>query len=337
MPRIIPRFLTENLRQEPRLIEAIQRDIAALGLVGEQDTATLLYLAATSRMLEEPLRLIIKGLSGSGKSEIPRRVIPMFPPEAVIEATSLTPNALYYMEPGTLEHKIIVAGERKHRADDDAADATAALRQLISENRIVKLVTGKNDKGEFETRQIEQIGPVAYCETTTSNSIFKEDLNRCLLVKTDDSLEQTKKVVLAVARRYSPVREVVDSQAIIDRHREFQQSLEKCTVTIPYAESLASRMPTGRIEARRAITQVLATIEAVALLHQHQRDRDSQGRIEATRRDYETARRLLLKPLSVSIGFSASAQKPYDTLRKKFPTGEFDGARRKRRGASTTR
>jgi len=239
----VNRYLPE-LTREPNLMQAIRRDIAALGLVGESDNGELVYVTGTSRLLREPLRLIIQGPSSSGKSEIPRRVVPMFPPDAVVEATSITPNALYYLPPGSLEHKIIVAGERKHRADDEAADQTAALRQLISEGRITKIVTVRNGN-QFETVTIEQNGPVAYVETTTSNSIFSEDLNRCVLLRTDDSPYQTKRILLAVARRYSAETTDDDTQTILRRHREFQQALEYCKVVIPYAEKLAARMYSG--------------------------------------------------------------------------------------------
>ena len=259
----------------------------------------------------------------------------------MVEATSITPNALFYMPPGSLEHKIIVAGERKHRADDEAADATAALRQLISEGRISKFFPTRNSNGELETKRIEQNGPVAYCETTTrsSNLIFKEDLNRCLLVETDDSAEQTKKVLLAVARRNSPSpgKNIVDTKAIIDRHREFQRSLKTFEITIPYAVALAEKMPTGRIETRRAITQVLTTIKAIALLHQHQREASPQGRIEATIQDYEVARRLLLKPLSKSIGLNGRRGRHTTRSSRRSPAESSTAIRRRRRGTSTTR
>jgi len=90
-------------------------------------------------------------------------------------------------------------------------------------------------------------------------------------------------------------------------------------------------MPAGRIEARRAITQVLATIEAVALLHQHRRGCDGDGCLVATKSDYETARRLLLKPLATSIGFSDRAQKSYDLLKKKLPH-EFNSVEAEKAG-----
>lgn len=62
MPADVPELATD-----PNLIKAIQRDIAAMGLVGETDSGVLLYLAYSSRRLNKPLSVIIKGPSGSGK------------------------------------------------------------------------------------------------------------------------------------------------------------------------------------------------------------------------------------------------------------------------------
>jgi len=75
----------------------------------------------------------------------------------MIEATSLTPQALYYGEPGWLENKFLVKGERSLRNDEESADATAALRQLLSEHRITKQVTV-----DGKTASIEQRGPIAF-------------------------------------------------------------------------------------------------------------------------------------------------------------------------------
>ncbi len=284
----------------------------------------LLYLVATSRTLKQPTGIIISGPSSSGKSTIPAVVAEMMPPEEVIHATSMTPNALYYGEPGWLAHKILMFGELSHRSDDEQADKTAALRQLISEGRINKVLTDKIN-GKFTTQRIEQDGPVAFCATTTLNreKIFAEDVNRLLFVRTNDTEAQTKNVMLATASRYMSETPTVDRQAILDRHREFQRSLKQCDMKIPFADKLAQAMPATRIEARRVIQQVLSTIEAVAVLHQHQRERDKVGRLVATRTDYEIARKLLLQPLNKSIGLSDREQSAYAILREKFPI-EFD-------------
>ena len=122
------RLTRTPLANDPHLLDAVARDIAALGVVGEEAAGVLLYLVATSRLQPAPLQAILKGPSSTGKSWLQRTIAEMMPAEERIEATSLTANALYYMEPGSLEHKLLLGGERKHRGDEEAADATAALR-----------------------------------------------------------------------------------------------------------------------------------------------------------------------------------------------------------------
>ncbi len=302
-----------GLATDPELIQTIRSDIESLGVVGESDLALLIYLAGSSRLLEKPLRLIVRGKSGSGKSFPLAIVSRMFPPESVLLATSITPQALYYGQEGWLQNKFIVKGERSRRNDDETADATAAIRQLISENRISKVVTVK---GEAVT--IEQKGPIAFCETTTSDSIFNEDLNRCLQVFADDSEEQTRRIVDAAASEYE-VGNGVDSESIISRHQEFQSSLQPVTVTIPFARNLARLIPQDKVESRRAIQQVFATIEAIAFIHQYQRDKDDHGRLEATLGDYAVAQKLLLGPIDEALGVGRLAYDSFYLLRSKFP------------------
>src|SRR5262249_24608874 len=135
--------------------------------------------------------------------------------------------------------------------------------------------------------------PVAFIQTTTVQSIFAEDSNRCLQIFCDETHEQTRRVMVALAERYEASAEP-NVDEIISRHHKFQLSLKKCRVVIPFASKVAKMMPAGRVEARRGIGMVIGTIETVALLHQHARERDSHGNLEATAADYEVARQALL-------------------------------------------
>src|SRR5262249_51604475 len=189
----------------------------------EEDPALLVYLAYSSRKLRKPLSVIIKGPSGSGKDEVQRRPADLMPPEDVKDLMSVTPNALYYNEPGWMEHKILLGGERSHQDDDAQQDRTAAIRQMLSHGYITKATVGEGLQG----REIRQDGPVSYSETTTKDSIFKEDANRCLQVNTNPSAKLTKQVLLAHGRRYQPGPDSADdtAQRAKDRHHEFQRSL----------------------------------------------------------------------------------------------------------------
>jgi hypothetical protein len=307
------------LARELDLIVAIKRDIAAVGLVGEADAWLLLYLAYSSRKLNKPISVIVKGPSGSGKDEIQRRPANLMPPEDVIDAMSITPQSLFYGEPGWLAHKIVLGGERKHEDDDAQRDRTAAIRQMLGHGYITKQTV------KCQGQHIRQDGPICYTETTTKDSIFREDANRCLQISTDASKQQTRKVLVAQAVRYRPGPDSAGLKVdeVKQRHNEFQQALENVEVRIPYQEILAATMPVGKVEVRRLFGYVLGLIEVTAYLHQHQRGRNRWGQLEATTEDYAIARRLIIGPLHTAIGLGADHAKCV-TFFRTLPNGEFD-------------
>ena len=184
-----------------------------------------------------------------------------------------------------------MTGERKHRADDEQADATAAIRQLLSEGRISKTLPMRGNDGVYTTVTIEQEGPVAYMETTTASSVFEEDLNRCLQLYADDSPEQTQRIVDRVARDWMDwsTEEVSNNQDIIDRHWEFQRLLSSRDVTkvvIPFAAKIAEHIPYDRRESRRVTKHIMNMIATITILHRFQRKFEN-GVLVATEDDYE--------------------------------------------------
>jgi hypothetical protein len=313
-----------ELTREPDLIKAIRRDIALAGLIGESDKALLLYLAYSSRRLNKPLSVIIKGPSGSGKDEIQRRPADLMPPDAILDCMSLTPQALYYNEPGWLRHKIILGGERKHDTSAEQRDRTAAVRQLLSHGYITKATVE-----HLKSLAIRQDGPVSYSETTTQDSIFEEDANRCVQIDVVTPREQVRRVLQGKAAAYGPDAQGTEQQrqAAIARHHEFQESLALAyaDVRIPYAGLLADRMPAEDVRVMRIFEQVLALIEVIAFLHQHTRPRNEHGQLLATRLDYRLARQLLLGSLHAVIGLADYAE--YQPLAAQLPRppqgGEF--------------
>jgi hypothetical protein len=284
MPKLIRRSKkgVPALAQGPDLVGRIQRDIAALGLVGQEEEGLLGYVGGTSRLIARPLSLIYLGKSSSGKSSVQRIPLELFPTSVKVDVTEVTEASLYRMGEHSLSHKALVCGERKRIAGDAAAQAQvmAVLRQLISEGRVTKQLCIKDpETNEWAPRTFDLKGPVAYSETTTSDaaSVFTEDLNRMVRIHTNESESQTRNVMKGMACHYAKTGPRVDREGILQRHWEFQESLVRAEVRVPYAELLAEKIPAGRVEARRVFQQVLATVEAIALLHQFQRGRTSKA------------------------------------------------------------
>lgn len=294
----------DAMGRDPNLIATIRRHIAANGVVGEEDNALLVYLCYTSRLLDNPAAIVVRGMSSLGKSHLLNRVASLFPDSTKIDAMGMTDASLFNTPEDFFRHKILISGERKHSQGPAAADSTAILRQLLSEKKITRLVCGRNQ----ETQEVVRHGPIAYAESTTASSIFAEDLNRMLQLFLDPSAEQTRRVMLKTASRYDQAQPQEDLTAIIARHHDFQESLECISVHVPFATDLAAKMPAHKPEARRVFPHILTIIEAVTLLHQLQRE-PMEGCLWATLEDYSLARQLLLPSVRAVLGIGEEFEK----------------------------
>jgi DNA-binding transcriptional ArsR family regulator len=322
MPKDV-RLEAEALLSDPAFVHKLMEDFAALGIAGERELAFVVYLTGTSRLLERPLAARVHGPSTSGKSYIIGKVADLFPPETIIRATQMTPQALFHMPPRSLIRRFIVGGERARLENDVSAEATRALREMISSGKLSKLMPVKVG-GEIITRLIEQDGPIAFIESTTLAQVFDEDANRAITLHTDERPEQTKRIITVLAERYGGHVSTANTERICQRHFALQRLLEPCTVVIPYAERLAEQLDHQRVELRRAFPQLMSTIQAITLLHQWQRKQDGQGHLLATAADYQLARRLLAKPMLRILGggLSEPARRFYDRL-KTWATAPF--------------
>ena len=324
MPRDVVRA-ARALLDSPNLVDRVSRDIEVMGVAGERELALTLYLIGVSVQLPHPLSAIIKGASSSGKSHTIRRVGELFPEEVVMWASSLTTNALYYMPAGSLHHRLVIAGERSRVEDDERAEATRALRDMISDGEINKHATVKT-AGELKTVHLRQQGPIAYIEATTLSDVFDEDANRCLLLQTDERHEQTARILAATARAAAG-QIPPDAESVRQVHHAIQRMLPRCEVVIPFAEQIARHFKADQVEARRNFPHLLRLVEASCLLHFRQRTRDERERLVATPDDYRLAARLARGPLySAAGGVSNAARCFLDRIDGHFSTAEVTTA-----------
>lgn len=272
------------LAQKPNLLDAFTHDLARLGLVGEQRAAKLIYLAATSRLLDRPVSLAIKGPSSGGKSFLVESVLRFFPPEAFYALTAMSDRALAYSaEP--LKHRHLVIYEAAGMASDFA---TYLIRSLLSEGRL-RYETVEKTKDGLAPRLIEREGPTGLLVTTTSLRLHPENETRMLSLTITDTREQTAAVFQSLAR------ETKKSDIDLNPWRSLQTWLATgpAQVFIPFADRLAKLVPPIAVRLRRDFKTILMLIRAHALLHQASRQKDDQGRIVATVDDYAVVRTLV--------------------------------------------
>ena len=172
-----PRFFNE-------LLLALRKD----GLVGEELNALIVFIVVVSRLLPHPLSLFVRGRSSTGKNWIVKRVLRLVPKDAYREITSTSEAAWSYSK-DDFRHRVVYDQER-----DDTGRTARPMRLLISEGKLVRLVTQWVGGRRTIKKHIAR-GPVASISTTTQSELQIDDLTRHLGIFTDTGSDQTRQIV----------------------------------------------------------------------------------------------------------------------------------------------
>jgi len=254
--------------KDPRLLDRVLEDFETVGYTGEEANKLMVYLAAVSRKLDDPLSVLIQSRSAAGKSSLQDAVLRFIPPEDCEKYTRLTSQALFYKDEGGLAHKILAIEE-----EAGAREASYSIRNLQSSKSLSIATTGKDPAtGKLKTSEYRVKGPVALMLTTTLVDMDYETQNRFVAVSIDESKGMTERI-LAQQREGETLEGLKghqDKEPVIRRQQNAQRLLRPLAVVNPYARKLT--FPAGSLRARRDQKKYLGLIKAVAFLHQYQRE-----------------------------------------------------------------
>jgi DNA primase len=292
------------LLRDPRLLDRVLEDFEKCGAVGEETNKRVSYLAAVSRLLPKPLAVVVQSSSSAGKSSLMEAVLDFMPEEHRESYTAMTSQALFYMGQKNLKHKILAIAEQQ------GADAASyPLKLLQSEGKLNIASTGKDPvTGKHVTHEYTVEGPVMIFLTTTAPDVDEELMNRCLVLAVNEDREQTQAIhqKQREAQTLEGLKARTRRAKIVRLHRNVQRLLRPVEVVI---ESLKERrFPDNMTRTRRDHMKFITLIQAIALLHQHQReiktatdDGETFEYIEATEADvklaWELANQVLMRSL----------------------------------------
>lgn len=293
----------QPLLESPALFREIQDAIRGRGYAGDLTPPMIAYVAITSRLLKRPLNVAFIAPSAAGKNRAIDDALALMPPSAYHLEKAGSARALIYNDE-SYEHRTVIVAEADSIPQDDGP-AASAIRSLAADNSMSYDVVEKSTEGAFKVRHIEKPGPTGLITTSTKALGHQLD-TRMLTVTVADSPGQTRSVMLAHADAVNGDSRVVGAGAL----QALQRWLElggNHKVVVPFGRKLARLVPDRQVRMRRDFRQLLAAVQAIALLYQRQRECDDQGRIIATLADYAYARALMQETFknAASGGLSA--------------------------------
>ena len=276
--------------KKSNLLQRTSQLIQQSGIVGETTNSLIAYLVYCTRKQLVPLHVMFLGSSGSGKTWLQERISDLIPQEDKIEITQITENALYYFKQHELQNKLILIEDL-----DGAMTVFYPLRELQTKRRISKTVTLKDSKGNLKTITLTVEGPVCVSGCTTKEKIYEDNANRCLLLYTDMTKDQDKRINEYQAKLAGGEINREREQQYKELFKNMQRVLRPINIINPYAKYI--QLPEQVFKPRRTMTLLLGFIEAVTFYHQYQREvkKDASGQlyITTTVEDIEAAFNLL--------------------------------------------
>jgi hypothetical protein len=282
----------KELAMKPDILDHFAAAVRRTGLVGVDQEAKLLYLAVTSRILDRPISVAVKGPSSAGKSFLVETVLSFFCSSAYYALTAMSERSLAYsQEP--LQHRMLVLYE----ADGMNSEiASYLIRSLLSEG-CVRYETVEKTPDGLAARLIERPGPTGLIVTTTRDGLHPENETRLMSITLVDTQAQTRAILHAMAAE--DLRDEVDWAPWIALQQWVAAS--NATVTIPFAQDLAGLIPPIAVRLRRDFKLLLNLIKAHTVLHQASRERDEHGHVVATLQDYAAIYSLVIQHMAEGV------------------------------------
>ena len=280
-----------KLLEDPDLLDRAVEDTARLGHVGEQVTKKLALICAVSARSGNPIQPSTHAQSAAGKNALWDTVLSLLPEEMVVRRSGLSAKALFRTEAnlkGAVLYLQEVAGSE---------DASYTIRIMQSDGRLAYEATEKMPDGGMKNVVYQTEGPTVIVQTTTKNHLHPENESRVFPLYIDESEEQTGRIVQSILKEASGsgIRPA-EREAIRQRWSDAIRLLEPAEVIIPYAGRV--EIPSSPIRIRRDARRLVDVVRVVAWLHQHQRERDGEGRILASEEDFATALSLVSESLT---------------------------------------
>lgn len=275
----------EVLRSK-KLLKRIVNDFEAIGFIGEKVNKVLGYISAVSRLLCDPLAILILSRSGAGKTRLQDAVCKFIPPESVIQYTRLTGKSLFYKEENALKHKVLAIEE-----EEGMQEAMYSIKTLITSQKLSVAATRADAKtGKLSVDEYTVYGPVVVMVSTTNpNGLTDEEKRRFLILTIDESREQTKSILQMQRHknRHTWYKTSMAESNVTRLHHNMQRLLKPLTVT--FTDDIEIDYPDGRLQMRGEQQKFISLVKAITLLHQYQRKRGTEQRVDGTSFEYVQA------------------------------------------------
>ncbi len=257
---------SQALLADPGLLRKYVQAAHIRGLVGEDRNLATMKLALTSRSLDRPVNVAVKGPSGSGKNHLVEAALALEDPSAYYELNTASERYLAYATDIDLRHRMVYMPEAAGMGGWGPV-GHSIMRSLTWSNRVSLGTVDRGAKG-LQARRLEREGPTGLIVTLTGH-LEPELETRILSLEVGDTADQTRAILKGISRNFNGSTPTLGQEPVW--HALSRICAEPHRVSIPFAAWLADKVPAFQVRARRDFRQMLSLIAASSIFHRVQR------------------------------------------------------------------
>lgn len=248
------------------LLKQLVTKLNTTGIIGEDDNATILFLALASHKFSNPFSVLCLAKSGIGKSYVLQKLADCMPQGAYSFHTRISSNALYYFDSSNIQNKALLIEDLEW-----TMQMLTPLATLQSQGKLIHTRTTKNKDGMLHSTTFEVIGKLCLIACAYSDKNLESLSLPFLMIHLNHSAAQDR-AIMDYQRAVSAG--LVELHTIQKAQHELKcivASLENISIINPYATLI--ELPADVAHPRKSLQLLLNFIEVITYFFQWQRHR----------------------------------------------------------------
>jgi len=280
---------SQAILQNPSIWDKIVIDELGKKIAGEEKAREIIFLCASGRLVKNAnyssFNLLIHSGSSAGKDYVSKNVLEIMPKINVFKKSRISERVLNYWKP--YEKKGMESWDENILYLIDVGETILnceAFKVMCSEGSDITIM--EKVLGKLEAVDVKIKGKPVIITTTASAIPTEEIQNRTLILRMDESEEQTKRVI----KFQTKIAEKGENLNYDEKLLAALKELKSYKVKIPFLSKIEKEFPFNKIRMRRLWTTFIDMIKAVAIVHQFQREKFDGETLIADWKDYDIAK-----------------------------------------------
>lgn len=246
------------------LLKQLVAKLNTTGIIGEDDNATILFMALSSYKYRNPFSVLCLAKSGIGKSYILQKLADSMPHGTYSFHTQISPNALYYFDSNDIQGKALLIEDLEW-----TTQMLTPLATLQTQGKLIKTRATKDKDGMLHSTTFEVVGNLCLIACAYSDKNYASLSLPFLMIHLNHTHKQDI-AIMEYQKKYKAGQ--IKTEDVDQAHHELKcliALLQNVTIINPYATLI--ELPEDIAHPRKSLLLLLDFIEVITYFFQHQR------------------------------------------------------------------